>query len=162
MAEQPLFSLAEQRVLCALAQHGIPFMVVGLSAAVLQGAPVVTQDVDLWVRDLSEPRFRDALRTVGVSYLPPMGAGPPMLAGEGAELFDLVLTMSGLGKFDDEFPGALNLPLGDATIKVLPLERVLASKTAANRPKDQLVIPVLRNTIAARAVKLPSGKSEPQ
>jgi hypothetical protein len=25
-----------------------PFMVLGLSAATLQGAPVVTQDVDLW------------------------------------------------------------------------------------------------------------------
>ena len=30
---------------------------------------------------------------------------------------------------------------------VLSLERILASKTAANRPKDRRVIPVLRNVL---------------
>jgi len=33
--------------------------------------------------------------------------------------------------------------------KVLLLERVLASKLAANGPKDQLIIPVLRDALAA-------------
>jgi hypothetical protein len=34
-------------------------------------------------------------------------------------------------------------------IKVLSLELILASKVAANRPKDRLTIPVLRDTMAA-------------
>jgi hypothetical protein len=32
---------------------------------------------------------------------------------------------------------------------VLALERILASKLAANRPKDRLTIPVLRDALAA-------------
>ena len=128
-------------------------MVVGLSAAVLQGAPVVTPDIDLWVKDLDNERFRNALKTIGVKYFPPMGAGPPMIGGEGAELFDLVLSMSGLGKFDEEYPHALDLALGSVQVKVLPLERILISKRAANPPKDRLVIPVLENVLKTRRIK---------
>jgi hypothetical protein len=41
------FAESEVRLLTALLKARIRFMVVGLSAATLQGAPVVTQDVDL-------------------------------------------------------------------------------------------------------------------
>jgi hypothetical protein len=37
--------------------------------------------------------------------------------------------------------------VGKLRLKVLPLERILASKQAANRPKDQRVMPVLQNTL---------------
>ncbi len=47
MDERPLFSSAERRVLESLLRHEVSFMVVGLSGAVLQGAPVVTQEIDL-------------------------------------------------------------------------------------------------------------------
>jgi hypothetical protein len=50
----------------------------------------------------------------------------------------------------------LKIPLGRHKLKVLSLERILASKLAANRPKDQLTIPVLRHALAAtRSVKPP-------
>ena len=48
MAEVLPLSEAELRLLETLLRHNIRFMVVGLSAAALQGAPVVTEDVDLW------------------------------------------------------------------------------------------------------------------
>ena len=38
----------ERKVLEALNRHGVPFMLVGLSAAVLQGANTATRDIDLW------------------------------------------------------------------------------------------------------------------
>jgi hypothetical protein len=47
---------AELRLLESLLRHKIRFMVVGLSAAALQGAPVVTEDVDLWFENLNDPR----------------------------------------------------------------------------------------------------------
>ncbi len=122
-------------------------MVVGLSAAALQGAPVVTQDVDLWVEDLHDPAFREALKEVGASYVPPFNLNPPMLAGGGIELFDLVLRMDGLGKFEEEFKAHVELPLAGVKIPALRLERILASKRAANRKKDQLVIPVLEDAL---------------
>ncbi len=134
-------------------------MVVGLSAATLQGAPVVTQDVDLWFENLGELNMSQALQEVGAAYVPPSVDNPPMLAGEGAELFDIVIRMDGLGKYADEIENCVEIPLGRQTLKVLSLERILASKVAANRAKDKLSIPVLRDALATtQSLKLRSGK----
>ncbi len=123
-------------------------MVVGLSAATLQGAPVVTQDVDLWFENLGEQKISDALREVGAAYVPPSINNPPMLAGAGSELFDIVIRMDGLGSFANEIKNCIDVPLETDNLKVLSLERILASKIAANRPKDQLTIQILRDVLA--------------
>lgn len=147
MAAPLPFSTSERRLLENLLKHKVRFMVVGLSAATLQGAPVVTQDIDLWFENLGEPKMSQALREVGAAYVPPSVHNPPMLAGEGAELFDIVIRMDGLGGFADEIKHCVEIPLGRRKLKVLSLERVLASKIAANRAKDTLTIPVLRDAL---------------
>ena len=147
MAEVLPLSETELRLLESLLRHKIRFMVVGLSAAALQGAPVVTEDIDLWFDDLSNPKLSQALVKVGAAYIPPFGYNPPMLGGVGSEPFDVVIRMNGLGEFADEWKRALEIKVGKLKLKVLPLERILASKQAANRPKDRRVIPVLQNTI---------------
>jgi len=152
-----IFTADEAAFLRELAQGGVRFMVVGLSAATLQGAPAVTQDVDLWFRDLSDPRIAKALRAVGGSYVPPIGANPPLFAGEAVELFDIVVAMHGLRSFDEEYAGALPVRLGETEIMVLPLDRILASKKALDRPKDRLVIPVLEDALAV----IEERKAEP-
>ena len=54
------FSESELALLRVLLKRKVRFMVVGLSAATLQGAPVVTQDVDLWFENLGEPKSEQA------------------------------------------------------------------------------------------------------
>jgi len=148
------FSESERRLLENLLKRKVRFMVVGLSAATLQGAPVVTQDVDLWFENLGEPKMSQALQEVGAAYVPPSINSPPMLAGKGAELFDVVIRMDGLGTFAEEIKNCVDIPLGQQKLKVLSLERILVSKLAANRAKDKLTIPVLRDALAAtQAVK---------
>lgn len=147
MAEVLPLSETEIRLLETLLRHKIRFMVVGLSAAALQGAPVVTEDIDLWFDNLSDPKLMRALVEVGAAYIPPFGYNPPMLGGAGREPFDVVIRMNGLGEFADEWKRALEIRVGKLKLKVLPLERILVSKQAANRPKDQRVIPVLQNTL---------------
>ena len=153
MAEVLPLSETELRLLESLLRHKIRFMVVGLSAAALQGAPVVTEDVDLWFDNLSDPKLMQALVKVGAAYTPPFGCNPPMLGGAGSEPFDVVIRMNGLGKFADEWKRAVKIKVGRLWLKVLPLERILASKQAANRPKDQRVIPVLQNTLRTLQMK---------
>jgi hypothetical protein len=136
-------------LLSTLLKRKVPFMIVGLSAATLQGAPVVTQDVDLWFENLGDLKMARALQEVGVAYVPPSLNNPPMLAGAGAELFDIVLRMDGLGTFSKEIKNCVEVPLGRHKLKVLGLSRILASKIAANRAKDKLTIPVLRDALAA-------------
>lgn len=149
MAAPLPFSESELRLLQVLLKHKVRFMVVGLSAATLQGAPVVTQDVDLWFENLAEPEISRALQEVGAAYVPPSNFNPPMFAGAGAELFDIVLRMDGLGTFAEELHYCVDVSLGRQKLKVLSLERILASKIAANRAKDRLTIPVLRDALAA-------------
>ncbi len=146
------FAENETRLLESLLKHQVRFMVVGLSAATLQGAPVVTQDVDLWFEHLGEQKISDALREVGAAYVPPSINNPPMLAGAGAELFDVVIRMDGLGSFAEEIKHCVEIALGRHKLKVLGLERILASKIAANRPKDKLTIPVLRDALVATQI----------
>ncbi len=143
MDDKLIFSTKELSLLRSFNDHEVQYLIVGLSAAALQGAPVVTQDVDLWIKDIADPKFFEALNAVGATYVPSFGFNPPGIAGEGFGLFDLVLTMHGLKDFDKEYAKSLTLDLLGTAVRVLPLERIIASKKATNRPKDKLVLPVL-------------------
>src|SRR5689334_14692901 len=123
-------------------------MIVGLAAAALQGAPAVTQDIDLWFKDLDDPRIREALERVGGIYVPPTASTPPLFAGRSVALFDIVLRMDGLRSFDQESQASALVRLGGTKVRVLTLARIIASKRAANRAKDRLILPVLEDALA--------------
>ena len=147
MAELPLFGEREIAFLDALRAAQVEFLVVGLSAAALQGAPVVTRDVDLWVRDLGDEKFRAVLKRFGAAYVPPVGLNPPMIVGKRIALFALVVSMQGLDSFAVEYRRSREIKVGTTTVRVLPLDRIIASKRAVNRPKDRAVLPVLEDVL---------------
>jgi hypothetical protein len=149
VAEPGLLSPDEVGFLAALREEGVDFLVVGLSAAALQGAPAVTQDVDLWFKDLADPGIAKALRRVGGVYVAPTASTPPMFSGAAVALFDIVMTMHGLDSFEEESSRANTIDVSGVALKVLPLERIIVSKKAAGRPKDRAILPVLQS--AARA-----------
>jgi hypothetical protein len=148
VAAASIFTEKEQAFLRELVRQRVDFMIVGLAAAALQGAPAVTQDIDLWFKDLADPRLREALKRVGGVYIPPTPSTPPMLGGESVALFDIVVTMHGLGRFDREVENTIELEIGRTKVKVLSLERIIVSKKATNREKDRLVLPVLEDAAA--------------
>jgi hypothetical protein len=75
---------------------------------------------------------------------------PPLFSGPGLEDIDVVIKCDGLRDFDSEYSGAVDVALVPGLIvKVLPIDRVLASKRAADRPKDRAVIPALKAAVAA-------------
>jgi hypothetical protein len=143
------FTDKEARFLEILVEEGVEFLVVGLAAAALQGAPAVTQDIDLWFRDLGDPRLGKALRRAGAIYIPPSANQPPLLAGAGAALFDIVTHMHGLRSYAVEARRALRVPLGGVLVPVLPLARIIASKRATDRPKDRAILPALEDALRA-------------
>lgn len=124
-------------------------MIVGLSAAALQGAPVVTQDIDLWFKDLSDTGIQKSLKKVNGSLVPCVGLNPPLFAGKHVELFDIVLTMHGLKKFEEEEEkNTIEVPLDKVSVKVLKLERIIKSKQTLGRDKDKRVLPALKDALA--------------
>ena len=150
MDAPPPFSDRELAFIEALVDGNVRFLVVGLAAAALQGAPAVTQDGDLWFESLADPRLAIALRQIGASYLPATDSTPPLLAGAGTDLFDIVVHTHGLGAFDQEARQALHVRVGRVDVPVLPLARIIASKKATGRPKDLSILPALEDTLRAR------------
>lgn len=130
------------KFLSELQKRDVRFMVVGMAAAALQGATFATVEFDLWLENLSDPNFHEAVQSVGGTYLPPIPL-PPLLVGKALEPFDLVTGMSGLGKFEEEYSRVLWVEVGGVKTPLLPMDRIIASKRAANREKDKLVLPVL-------------------
>lgn len=147
MGAAPILSADELRFLRLLHDHEVDYLVVGLAAAALQGAPLVTQDVDLWFRDLADPGLAQALREVGGSYVPPVGLNPPTLAGAAVRLFDIVVHLHGLGGFGEERAAATTVDVEGVPVPVLPLARIIASKRALGREKDKLVLPTLEEAL---------------
>lgn len=149
MPKNLIFTDKEAAFLRELVKQKVPFMIVGLSAATLQGAAVVTQDIDLWFQRLDHPGLRKALKKVGGIYVPPIGLNPPMFAGKNLEMFDIVMNMDGLEDFKKEIKKTVEVPLGRYKIRILALEKIIQSKESLGREKDRLTIPVLKDALAA-------------
>lgn len=147
MAENSIFSSKEITFLKELNKQKVKFILVGAAAAALQGAPIVTQDVDLWFNDLNDPGLKKALKKVGGTLVPQIGLNPPMFAGESVRLFDIVIFMHGLEVFSKEMNNTIEIDLGTTSVKVLKLERIIKSKETVNRPKDKLMLPVLKDVL---------------
>jgi predicted nucleotidyltransferase len=130
-----LLSDAERRFLLALNELGVRYMIVGMSAALLQGARGSTDDVDLWFEHIGDSRIGEAARRAGGFWV--TRSQPPLLGGAIGDRFDVVLTLSGVPDFAGEFAGSREVDLDGVPVRLLPLERILHSKRSAARPKDE-------------------------
>jgi hypothetical protein len=140
---------AERRLFLALDERGVRFLVIGLSAAVIEGAPVATQDIDLWLEALDE-RVASAATAAGGFWVSGFGAQPPAFGGAALERLDVVLTAHGLRDFESEYNDAVVREIDGIRLHVLPLARVIVSKRTTKRPKDLAALPALEATAAAR------------
>lgn len=147
---------AERALLEGLNERGVRFLIVGLGAAVLEGAPLATQDVDLWLESLDD-RVAAAAQAAGGFWVSGVGVQPPAFGGDGLERLDVVLTSHGLESFDVEYVGSVAREIDGVPVRVLPLARVIASKRATNRPKDQAALPALEATLLAKRSREDAG-----
>jgi predicted nucleotidyltransferase len=138
---------AERALFTALNARGVRYLVIGLGAAVLQGAPVSTQDIDLLFERPDDNAVKEVAAAAGGFWVP---LQPPGVGGAGLERIDTVLTAHGLDPFPEEYARAIEVVVDGVPVKVLPLGRVVASKRATNRPKDIAALPALEATLKAR------------
>jgi len=138
----------------ALDQEGIDHILIGSMAAIEQGAPLMTVDYDFWVR-LPERQYVRLLSLV-------RGLGGTIRARTVYELRDgtqinAIFHPDGLRSFEAEWKGCRFGKLEGVRVRILPLARVIASKRAAGRDKDLVVLPILERT--ARLAKRLNKKS---
>jgi hypothetical protein len=142
-----------ERVVRALHEVRLEAVVIGTVAAILHGAPIVTQDIDLLLRrtrrnEQKIGRLRVLLGGFGrVRVLEDVHA---LVGAEGNVdlIFDAMPPDLG---FESVRSRATLMTIGGVTIRVAALEDVIRSKRAAGRPKDRAVLPVLEQTARVRA-----------
>lgn len=143
-----------------LHRHEVRFVLVGATAAIAQGYPLPTQDVDITPsRDPeNHERLSAALDELNATLRTPRGPvafpiEPSFLADveawtldTDAGALDLVFVPAGTRGYDDLRADAVELDLG-VPVLVASLRDVIRMKQASNRPKDLAQLPALRATL---------------
>jgi len=156
-----MLQLRPAATLRALHEGGVAFVLVGGVAAILNGAPMNTFDVDVvHSRDIDNvARLVRVLEDLDAVYrmqperrLKPNGshlssAGHQNLITRYGPL-DLLGTISRNLAYRDLIPHSIELNISEGLrIRVLNLETLIAIKEELNGEKDRAVLPVLRRTL---------------
>jgi len=150
-----------RRILELLEQHDVEYVVVGGVAAVLQGAPVTTFDVDTLVKvdPANVERLAKALDALDARYREHAALRPTQedLAGAGHLLLmtnsgplDVLGFIGGGKRYEDVVAVATRMSVGDLSIRVLPLETLIEEKKLLGRDKDLAVIRLLESVLRLR------------
>jgi len=149
-----------------LARHGVEHVVVGAAAAVLDGAPMTTFDLDLVFEpgDANRERLLAALDELDAVYWDPLRR-KFRPTDERLRTQKLHLLETRFGRLDllreigngQGWPEVLArshaIELGEVVVHVLDLEAVIESKEAAGREKDLAALPLLRETLRLRRAR---------
>lgn len=143
-----------------LARHGVEHIVVGGVAAILEGAPVSTFDLDIVPKPTPDNRLRllEALRDLEARYLDPAGRH---LEPDEAKLatfrlhqlitkagpLDILATVGKAMTYEHLIGRAHVRIVGELSIRCLDLATIIESKEQANRDKDRAALPILRRTL---------------
>jgi len=132
----------------ALARHGVRYLFIGKSGAILLGYPDTTQDTDLFVdRDPANGRaLAAALRELGFALAPEQEAeivrGKDFIQLKNGPFdLDLVFAPDGIESFDAAWKRHVE-PEG---FPVCHPDDIIASKEKANRVRDRESLPRLRS-----------------
>lgn len=165
-----IFGLDTERVLVALARHGVDYVLVGGLAALAHGSTIATADVDVLPRtDLDNlEHLLDALEELDARILV-SDKRQAMEAGETWEVIelntqgamaittadawhfttsagpiDVVVSVTGVGRFDAHIGRADERAVFGLRIRVASIDDLVASKEATQRPKDEAILRELR------------------
>ena len=120
------------RLLAALEEEQIRFILIGMSAAIAQGVMGTTLDVGLWI-DLPSRRYMQVqhlARRLGATP----AANTVVYLSDGTPV-SFVYEVTGLGTFPRELAAAARLRFQGRMIPVLPLRQIQKSKKAVGRDK---------------------------
>ncbi len=163
-----------EEVIARLTQAQVEFVVVGGVSAVLQGAPIVTVDLDVCYRRSPEniARLAAALQPLQprLRGLPPelpatfdersLLFGTNFTLEIGSESLDLLGEMSAIGGYEQVIDQADEMLVAGSRVRVLSLAQLIVTKEAAGRPKDLAVLPALKATLEVQQ-KQESSSHEP-
>lgn len=152
-----------ERILRTLAARDVRYVLIGATAARLQGFPRLTADADITpARDLENlERLAAALRGLGARvYTESVPEGLPFSCDAAtlsraklwnlvtdAGRLDVIFEPSGTRGFEDLVRSAITFQVFGIDVSTASLKDILRSKEASSRPQDQQDIIVLREML---------------
>lgn len=144
-----------ERILKTLNRHDVRYVIIGGLAAVVLGAPIVTNDVDICYERTNEnmARLVEALQELNATLrvakvdeeLPFVFEARTLAAGDSftfttdAGALDILGTPRGTSGFDDLYASGAEYDFGSGLIaRVADIDDVVRMKEAAGRPKDEV------------------------
>ena len=146
------------RLLEALETEKIRFILIGMSAAIVQGVMETTLDVDFWI-DLSARQYmrvQNIARRLGCSVV----ANTVVYAPDGTPVNFVFDEVGGLRSFKQEWKQTRKIIFRGKRIPVLKLERILKSKETIRRDKDLPHIIQIRELLQCRRSLKTKKKSQ--
>lgn len=147
-------------VLRILSRNEVEFIVVGGVAAILQGSPLSTEDIDLVYLSSEKNlgRLATALKELEAHYLDPAGRQiePDVsrltsmkvhLLKTNCGRVDVLRTVGDGLAFEDLIEESRRFEVAEFGVRVLNLETIIATKEQAGRPKDQAQLPFLKQLL---------------
>jgi hypothetical protein len=149
------------RILQLLERYGVEYVVVGGVAAVLQGAPVTTFDIDALIKvdAANADRLLAALEALDARYrehgvLRPtrddLLAGGHLLLMTDSGPLDVLGFIGGGKRYEDFADAVSTIVVGDLSIPVLGIESLIEEKRALGRDKDLAAVRLLEAVLRRR------------
>ena len=158
--------LDPKHLIATLVDHEVQFIVIGAIAAIAQGYPLNTQDLDL--TPAREPANLDRLAAVlkeldarlripndpsGIEFpIEPrfLGSVDSWTLETPSGPVDLLFAPSGTTGYEDLKRAAVSTELWGHEVLIASLPDIIRMKEAAGRPKDLAQLPALRQTLELR------------
>jgi len=139
-----------------LQERGLEAVLIGNAAAALQGAPVTTVDFDFVFRKSPAKlrKLKSIAKSLGAVLLKPHYPASGLfriMRDEDSLQIDFMATVDGVRSFAGLRSRASRLDMNGHELLVADLADIVASKRAANRPRDRAVLEIWKRRWMKRA-----------
>jgi predicted nucleotidyltransferase len=141
-----------KKIAQALHTARLEAVMVGNAAAALHGAPVTTLDIDFMFRktpgNLAKLKVfaKELDAQILKPYYPASSLYRVVNDDTGVQV-DFMSVLHGIKSFESLRSDAVEVDFGGYRLKVASLQKIIRSKKALGRPKDQAVIEILEKTL---------------
>lgn len=140
------------KVAAALRESKLEAVMIGNSAAALQGAPVTTLDIDFMFRKTEGnleklKKLADILNSVVLKPFHPVSDLYRVVNDEQGLQLDFMSQVHGIKSFVSLRSRSETMEVGQEILKIASLHDIVKSKKAANRAKDRAVLEILEATL---------------
>ena len=137
-------------MLSAFTDAGVEYLVIGAYALAAHGHPRATGDLDLWVRPTPDnaEQVMTALSAFGAPLMEMSREDfetpdTVLQIGVSPRRIDILTTIEGV-RFDDAWPGRVEIEVEDVPVSVIGREHFIQNKEALGRPQDRADVERLR------------------